>query len=137
MAENRIQDLSEQEQIRRDKLASLQEAGKDPFQIRKYEVTHHGAEIREGFDSLEGREVSVAGRMMTRRIMGKASFCHVQDLSGEIQAYVARDLIGEESTQNSKRMISATSSASGEPFSGRRWARFPYTRNPSRCCPNP
>ena len=96
MAENQIQDLSEQEQIRREKLAALQEAGMDPFQIRKYDVTHHSGEIREQFDALEGREVSIAGRLMSKRIMGKASFCHVQDLQGMMQVYVARDAVGEE-----------------------------------------
>ncbi len=105
MAENRnqAQDLSEQEQIRREKLRALQEAGKDPFQIRKFEVTHHSAEIKEHFDELEGQEVSVAGRMMTRRIMGKASFCHVQDLQGEIQVYAARDAVGEEAYADFKK----------------------------------
>ena len=97
MAENQnVQDLSEQARIRREKLAALQEAGMDPFQIRKYDVTHHSGEIREQFDALEGREVSIAGRLMSKRIMGKASFCHVQDLQGMMQVYVARDAVGEE-----------------------------------------
>ena len=91
-----VQDLSEQARIRREKLAALQEAGMDPFQIRKYDVTHHSGEIREQFDALEGREVSIAGRLMSKRIMGKASFCHVQDLQGMMQVYVARDAVGEE-----------------------------------------
>lgn len=96
-------EVSQQEQssllqIRRDKLADLQARGKDPFQITKYAVTHHSAEIKEHFEELEGTEVSVAGRMMSRRIMGKASFCNIQDVQGSIQAYVARDNIntGEE-----------------------------------------
>ncbi len=88
--------LSELLQIRRDKLTALQEAGRDPFTITKYEVTHHGEEIKQNFDALENTEVSVAGRMMSKRVMGKASFCHIQDLSGTIQSYVARDSIGEE-----------------------------------------
>ena len=97
MAEIRTnQDLSEQEVIRREKLKVLQEAGKDPYQIRKFDVTHHAADIRENYDALEGREVTIAGRMMSKRIMGKASFCHVQDLSGDMQVYVARDAVGEE-----------------------------------------
>ena len=100
---NSIQNLSEQEQIRREKLRILQEAGKDPYQIRRFETTHHSEEIRNGFDALEGKEVSVAGRMMTRRIMGKASFCHIQDLCGEIQVYVARDAVGEESYSDFKK----------------------------------
>ncbi len=95
--------LSEQEQIRRDKLRSLQEAGKDPYQITKYEVTHHSEDIRNNFTELEGKEVSIAGRLMSKRIMGKASFCHVQDLPGMIQIYVARDAIGEESYAEFKK----------------------------------
>ena len=83
MAENRntpVQNLSEQEQIRRDKLKALQEAGKDPFQIRRFDTDHHSEEIKANFDALEGQEVRIAGRMMFKRVMGKASFCHVQDL---------------------------------------------------------
>ncbi|MBR2824201.1 MAG: lysine--tRNA ligase [Clostridia bacterium] len=105
MAENHQlnQDLSEQEQIRREKLAALQAAGKDPFQIRRFDADHHSQEIKDHFDELEGKEVTIAGRMMTRRIMGKASFCHIQDLQGTIQAYVARDLVGEESYADFKK----------------------------------
>ena len=90
------QDLGQLLQVRRDKLAALQEAGKDPFVITKYDVTHHSLEIKDGFDALEGKTVSVAGRMMSKRVMGKASFCNVQDLQGTIQSYVDRDSIGEE-----------------------------------------
>lgn len=90
------EDLNEQMRIRREKLRNLQDAGADPYQITKYSVTHHSSEIRENFDSLEGQSVSVAGRLMTKRIMGKASFCNVQDLQGTIQCYVARDSVGEE-----------------------------------------
>ena len=90
------QQLSELLRIRRDKLSALQEAGKDPFAITHYAVTHHSEDIKTGFDALENAEVSVAGRMMSKRVMGKASFCHIQDLSGTIQSYVARDGIGEE-----------------------------------------
>ena len=105
MAENRgmNQELSEQEEIRREKLEALQTAGKDPFQIRRFDADHHSQEIKNHFEELEGKEVSIAGRMMTRRIMGKASFCHIQDLQGTIQAYVARDLVGEESYADFKK----------------------------------
>ena len=82
--------------VRREKLKTLQDAGQDPFQITKYDVTHHSTDIKDNYDTLEGAEVSVAGRMMSKRIMGKASFCHVQDLKGTIQVYVARDALGEE-----------------------------------------
>ncbi len=82
--------------VRREKLAALQEAGQDPFEITKYSVTHHSSDIKENYEELEEKEVSVAGRMMAKRIMGKASFCQVQDLKGTIQVYVARDAIGEE-----------------------------------------
>ncbi len=88
--------LSEQEQIRRDKLAKLVEEGHNPYTLTKYEVTAHSTDITEHFDTTEGKEFSVAGRLMSRRVMGKASFCHIQDLKGTIQAYVARDAIGEE-----------------------------------------
>ena len=91
-------------QIRRDKLFALQAEGKDPFQITKYDQTIHSEEIRENFDSLEGKDVSVAGRLMSKRIMGKASFCNVQDKLGSIQCYVARDCIGEESYADFKKM---------------------------------
>ena len=93
---NEQKELSEILQIRRDKLAALQQAGKDPFLITKYDVTHHSSDVKKDFEALEGKEVSVAGRLMSKRVMGKASFCHVQDLCGLIQAYVARDSIGEE-----------------------------------------
>ena len=97
-------ELSEILQIRRDKLSALQEAGADPFQITKYDVTHHGQDIKDKYDELEGQTASVAGRMMSKRIMGKASFCHVQDLSGTLQIYVARDSIGEEAYAGFKKM---------------------------------
>ena len=90
------QDINQLLQVRRDKLAALQEAGKDPFTITRYDVTHHSSEIRENYETLEGKPVSVAGRIMSKRIMGKASFCNIQDLPGSIQVYVARDCIGEE-----------------------------------------
>ncbi len=90
------QDINQLLKVRREKLATLQENGKDPFLITKYDVTHHSAEIKEGFDALEGKNVSIAGRVMSKRVMGKASFCNVQDIQGNIQSYVARDSIGEE-----------------------------------------
>ena len=98
------EDISEILRIRREKLAELQAAGKDPFQITKYDVTAHGADIKENYEAWEGKEVSVAGRMMSKRIMGKASFCNVQDLKGKIQVYVARDCIGEEPYRDFKKM---------------------------------
>ena len=97
-------DLNEQKRIRREKLAELVAAGKDPFQITKYNQTHHSAEVKEHFDELDGKTVSIAGRLMSKRIMGKASFCHVQDLQGLIQCYVARDAIGEEAYAAFKKM---------------------------------
>ena len=90
------QDINQLLKVRRDKLAALQEAGKDPFQITKYDVTNHSAELKEEFEQYEGKVVRIAGRMMSKRVMGKASFCNVQDLKGNIQSYVARDSIGEE-----------------------------------------
>jgi lysyl-tRNA synthetase class 2 len=91
------QDLGQLLKVRREKLAALQEKGKDPFQIMKYDVTHHSADVKEQFTEMEGKQVSVAGRIMSKRIMGKASFCNIQDLKGNVQSYVARDSIGEES----------------------------------------
>jgi len=90
------QDLNQLLKVRREKLANLQEAGRDPFQITKYDVTHHSVEIKEKFEELQGKTVSIAGRLMSKRVMGKASFCNVQDKPGNIQVYVARDSIGEE-----------------------------------------
>ena len=98
------QDLNKLLKVRREKLAELQENGKDPFQIVKYDATHHSQEIKDVFDELEGKSVSVAGRIMSKRVMGKASFCNIQDLKGNIQSYVARDNIGEESYKDFKKM---------------------------------
>jgi Lysyl-tRNA synthetase (class II) len=97
-------DINQLLKVRRTKLKELQDAGKDPFQIMKYEVTKHSEEIRSEFAVLEGVEVSVAGRMMSKRVMGKASFCSIQDLQGNIQSYVARDSIGEEEYKEFKKM---------------------------------
>ena len=90
------QDINQLLKVRREKLAALQEAGKDPFQITKYDVTNHSLELKNAFDEYEGKTVRIAGRMMSKRVMGKASFCNVQDLEGNIQSYVARDSVGEE-----------------------------------------
>ena len=97
-------DLNQLRKVRREKLADLQANGKDPFVITKYDQTHHSLEIKENFEELAGKEVSIAGRMMSKRVMGKASFCNVQDLQGNIQSYVARDSIGEEAYNEIKKM---------------------------------
>ncbi len=97
------EDINQLLKVRREKLANLQEAGKDPYRITKCDVSHHSMEIKEHYDELEGQVVSVAGRMMFKRVMGKASFCNVRDLQGDIQAYVARDNIGEDSYKNFKK----------------------------------
>ena len=109
MAENIKQtqpeiDLGEQQKIRQEKLKALQDEGKDPFVITKYNQTHHSADVKENFEELEGKTVSVAGRMMSKRVMGKASFCNIQDLKGNIQSYVARDSIGEEEYKGFKKL---------------------------------
>ncbi|MBQ2287552.1 MAG: lysine--tRNA ligase, partial [Lachnospiraceae bacterium] len=98
------QDLNQLLQVRRDKLKELQDAGKDPFVITKFDVSHHSQEIKDNFEALEGQTVTIAGRVMSKRVMGKASFCNVQDLKGNIQSYVARDSIGEESYKDFKKM---------------------------------
>ena len=97
------QDVNALLKVRHEKLANLQEAGRDPFQITKYDVTVHSQDIRDRYDELEGQEVSLAGRMMFKRVMGKASFCNIQDLKGKMQLYVARDEIGEESYADFKK----------------------------------
>ena len=97
------QDANQLVQVRYDKLHELQANGKNPFEITKYDVTHHSTEIKDNFETLDGQEVSVAGRMMFKRVMGKASFCNVQDLKGRIQIYVARDEIGEDSYKDFKK----------------------------------
>ena len=107
MAENKnnnTQNSTSELAVRREKLAALQEAGRDPFVLTKYDVTHHSDAIKENFDTLEGQEVAIAGRLISKRVMGKASFCHVQDLPGTIQVYVARDAIGEEPYAGFKKL---------------------------------
>ena len=98
------QDINQLRKVRREKLADLQENGKNPFLITKYDVTHHSMEIKDNFEEMEGKDVSIAGRIMSKRVMGKASFCNVQDLQGNIQSYVARDNIGEEAYKEFKKM---------------------------------
>ncbi len=104
VAQEPQQDTNELRQVRVEKLEALQQAGNDPFVITKYDQTHHSAVIKESFDELEGQTVRVAGRMMSKRIMGKASFCNIQDLKGNIQSYVARDSIGEEEYKEFKKL---------------------------------
>ena len=103
MAGQQNQDVNQLLKVRREKLQELQQNGKDPFRITKYDVTHHSQEIKDQFDALENTEVTIAGRMMFKRVMGKASFCNIQDLLGNIQAYVARDDIGEDSYKDFKK----------------------------------
>lgn len=102
--QNQEPDLNQLLKVRREKLSELQAAGKDPFRITKYDVTVHSADVKENYDQMEGKEVSIAGRMMSKRVMGKASFCNIQDLKGNIQCYVARDDLGEEAYKEFKRM---------------------------------
>lgn len=97
------QDISQLLKVRREKLKELQDNGKDPFEITKYDVTHHSTEIKDNYQELEGKTVTIAGRMMFKRVMGKASFCNIQDLKGSIQSYVARDNIGEDSYKDFKK----------------------------------
>ena len=108
MGEQKVQNAQEQDvkqllKVRRDKLAELQERGQDPFRLTKYDVSHHSQEIKDQFEDLEGKDVSIAGRMMSKRVMGKASFCNIQDLKGNIQCYVARDAVGEEPYKDFKK----------------------------------
>ena len=98
------QDLNQLLKVRREKLAELQENGKDPFQITKFDVTAHSTDVKDNFETMDGKEVTLAGQMMSKRVMGKASFCNIQDLKGNIQSYVARDSIGEESYKEFKKM---------------------------------
>ena len=129
MAENKNmpqeQDIGHLRQVRREKLANLQAEGKDPFVITKFDATHHTKEIKDHFEEMEGKEVTVAGRLMSKRVMGKASFCNVMDRDGNVQSYVARDMIGEESYKDFKSLISAMSSASAGKCSAPMPARFP------------
>nr|WP_058486493.1 lysine--tRNA ligase [Defluviitalea phaphyphila] len=115
------EDINELLKIRREKLNELQEKGKDPFKLVKYDVTHHSNEIHDNFEKMEGQFVSVAGRMMSKRIMGKASFCDIQDREGKIQAYVRKDSIGEENYDEFKRFdIGDIIGVKGEVFKTRK-----------------
>lgn len=100
---NAVQDINQLLKVRREKLAGLIEEGKNPFEITKFDVTHHTQDIKDGFETLEGQTVTIAGRMMSKRVMGKASFCNVQDLKGNIQSYVARDSVGEDVYKDFKK----------------------------------
>lgn len=97
-------DLNQLRKVRREKLADLQANGKDPFLITKYDVTAHAAQIKDNYETMEGKQVSVAGRIMQKRVMGKASFCNILDQSGNIQSYVARDSVGEDSYKDFKKL---------------------------------
>ena len=108
MEENQELDMDHLMQVRREKLDKLRAEGKDPFQITKFNRTHTTKQIIDNYDELEGKDVTIAGRLMAKRIMGKASFCHVQDGEGKIQSYVSINDLGEEATNNSKKMTSAT-----------------------------
>ena len=94
--ENNENQLSELLQIRRDKLKELQDNGRDPFEITKYDVTHKAQEIKDNYSDLEGKRVSVAGRLMSKRGMGKVGFCHLADLTGQIQLFVKKDMLGDD-----------------------------------------
>ena len=100
-------DLNQLRKVRREKLADLQANGKDPFVITKYDQTHHSLEIKENFEELAGKEVSIAGRMMSKRVMGKASFCNVQDLQGNIQSYVQETASEKKLTKSLRKWMSA------------------------------
>jgi len=97
------ENLNEILRLRREKFASMVEAGKDPFVITKFDVTHHSKDIKDNFDEMNGTEVTIAGRMMSKRVMGKASFCNVQDLPGNIQCYVSRDTLGDDAYADFKK----------------------------------
>ena len=125
---NEEKDLNQLLKVRREKLKDLQD--NDPFQITKFDVTAHSSEIKDNFEQMDGKEVTIAGRMMSKRVMGKASFCNVQDLKGNIQSYVARDSVGEEAYKDFKIL-----SESKVPYSAPRWERSPFMQSPSYCCP--
>ena len=98
------EDVNQLRKVRREKLADLQSNGKNPFEITRYDVTCHTADIKEHYDEMEGKQVSLAGRVMQKRVMGKASFCNILDQSGDIQSYVARDSIGEDAYKDFKKL---------------------------------
>ena len=98
------QDVNQLRKVRREKLADLQANGKNPFEITKYDVTCHAMDVKENYEEMEGKQVSLAGRVMQKRVMGKASFCNILDQSGNIQSYVARDSVGEEAYKDFKKL---------------------------------
>ena len=120
------QDVNQLRKVRREKLADLQANGKNPFEITKYDVTCHAMDVKENYEEMEGKQVSLAGRVMQKRVMGKASFCNILDQSGNIQSYVARDSVGEEAYKDFKNWISEISWESRVKFSRLRPVRFPF-----------
>ena len=129
------QELNHLLKVRREKLSELCEGGRDPFQITKYDVTAHSMEVKENYEEMEGKEVSLAGRMMSKRVMGKASFCNLQDLQGNIQSYVARDDIGEEAYKDFKKLDIGDISVSAEWCSRLRQVKFPSMQKVLSCSP--
>ena len=129
--------LSELLQIRRDKLTELQKAGKDPFAITRYDVTHHSSEVKENFEQMEGQTVRLAGRLMSKRGMGKAVFSDLQDGAGRIQLYVRIDDVAKRPWPPLKSTISATSSAWRVRYSAPNGEKSPSRPRPSPCCPSP
>ena len=121
--------------VRRDKLAELLANGKDPFVITKYDVTNHSMEIKNNFEQFDGKTVRVAGRVMSKRVMGKASFCNVQDKEGNIQSYVARDSLGEEEYKAFKKMDIGISLVLKDLYSRQRQVRFLFMQRRSICFP--
>ena len=132
---NEEKDLNQLLKVRREKLKDLQDNGKDPFQITKFDVTAHSSEIKDNFEQMDGKEVTIAGRMMSKRVMGKASFCNVQDLKGNIQSYVARDSVGEEAYKDFKKMdIGDIVGIKGTVFRTK-MGEISVHAGPSYCCP--
>ena len=137
MEENKTQEeqLAEQALVRREKLKKLVSEGNDPYQKTKYGTDASSVAVKENYGAYEGKTVSVAGRLMSRRIMGKASFSHISDRDGQIQLYITRQDVGEDVTPRIKRTTtSATSSASAVPCSRRRRGRLRFTQRTSKCC---
>ena len=133
---NEEKDLNQLLKVRREKLKDLQDNGKDPFQITKFDVTAHSSEIKDNFEQMDGKEVTIAGRMMSKRVMGKASFCNVQDLKGNIQSYVARDSVGEEAYKDFKKMdIGDIVGIKRYRIPHQDGERSSFMQSPSYCCP--
>jgi Lysyl-tRNA synthetase (class II) len=121
------QDVNQLRKVRREKLADLQSNGKNPFEITKYDVTCHAQDVKDNYEEMEGKHVKLAGRVMQKRVMGKASFCNILDQSGNIQSYVARDSIGEEEYKDFKNWISEILSVWKVKYLRQRPERFPST----------